>query len=143
MERHHRSPLVVSKLAKLVELVRRKKSFSSLFFINIVSLTGGNFESGLAEGAGGAYGASSFESSSYSSSVGGGAAGGYGGLSRDANFTGGYGGSSYESSSYGVGGGATSGSGFDVVAAAFNNADKNKDGSVDANEFKQFYQGGL
>ena len=67
-------------------------------------------------------------------------------MSGDATFAsgigGGFGSSSYESASYGSGG-IIGGSGFDVAAAAFNNADKNKDGSVDANEFKQFYQGGL
>ena len=95
-------------------------------------VAGAGFESGLAEGAGGAYSSSSYESG-FSSSVGGGAVGLADGR---ANFGSA---SSYESSSYG----ATGGAGFDVVAAAFNSADKNKDGSVDANEFKQFYQGGL
>jgi len=118
-------------------------------------LAGAGFESGLVEGAGGAYGSSSFESSSYSSGGAGGAdgfsAGGAGGFGGEASFGGGQGGgfssSSYESSSFSSGGGAAGGAGgaggFDVIAAAFNSADKNKDGTVDANEFKQFYQGGL
>jgi len=102
-------------------------------------LAGAGFESGLVEGAGGAYGSSSFESSSYSAGVGGGA----GGYVTDGGFGGGYSSSSYESSGGAGGGGGGGAVGFDVVAAAFNTADKNKDGSVDQNEFKQFYQGGL
>ncbi len=137
-----------------------------LLFVFVYSkggLSGVGFESGLVEGAGGAYGSSSFESSSYSSGVGGGAggysvgggggAGGYsvgggaGGYSVDGGLVAGGGGafntSSYESASYGSGGAGGAAGGFDVAAAAFNSADKNKDGNVDANEFKQFYQGGL
>jgi hypothetical protein len=128
-----------------------------LLFVFVYSkggLSGVGFESGLVEGAGGAYGSSSFESSSYSSGVGGGAGGysvggGAGGYSVDGGLVAGGGGafntSSYESASYGSGGAGGGGAagGFDVAAAAFNSADKNKDGNVDANEFKQFYQGGL
>jgi hypothetical protein len=105
-------------------------------------LGGAGFESGLVEGAGGAYGSSSYESSSYSS----GGAGGAGGFGVEGGFAGGagggYGSSSYETSGYGSGG-AGGAAGFDVAAAAFSSADKNKDGTVDVNEFKQFYQGGL
>jgi len=105
-------------------------------------LAGAGYESGLVEGAGGAYGSSGFESSSYSSGAGGGA-GGYG---VEGGFAGGagdgYSSSSYETSGFSSGG-AGGAAGFDVAAAAFNTADKNKDGAVDVNEFKQFYQGGL
>ncbi|CAF1690879.1 unnamed protein product, partial [Adineta ricciae] len=97
---------------------------------------GSGFESGLAEGSGanGAYATSGFESSaSYS-----GAAGVTGFETGLTGADGGFGSSSYESASFGAGV-----PGFDVATATFNNADKNKDGSVDADEFKQFYQGGL
>ncbi len=116
--------------------------YSFFFVLSKGGFAGAGYESGLVEGAGGAYGSSSFESSSYSSGVGGGA----GGFSVDGGLAGGvgggYGASSYESATYGSGG-AGGTAGFDVAAAAFNSADKNKDGSVDVNEFKQFYQGGL
>ncbi|UJR13598.1 hypothetical protein I4U23_000611 [Adineta vaga] len=100
---------------------------------------GTGFESGLAEGSGanGAYATSGFESASYSG------AGGVTGF--DTGLTGAEGAfasSSYESSSFGSVG-ASGIPGFDVATATFNNADKNKDGGVDADEFKQFYQGGL
>jgi hypothetical protein len=111
-------------------------SLTYYFIYTEGGLAGAGFESGLVEGAGGAYGSSSFESSSYSAGVGGGA----GGYVTDGGFGGGYSSSSYESSGGAGGGGAA---GFDVVAAAFNTADKNKDGTVDQNEFQQFYQGGL
>jgi hypothetical protein len=109
-----------------VQQVRVHIEFASLSEVCLGGLAGVGYESGLAEGAGagGAYG-----SSSYSAGIGGGSAEG----------SAGFGSASYGSSSYSSGGAG----GFDVVAAAFNSADKNKDGTVDANEFKQFYQGGL
>ncbi|CAF1654455.1 unnamed protein product [Didymodactylos carnosus] len=33
--------------------------------------------------------------------------------------------------------------GFDPIQAAFNRADANRDGTIDQNEFRQFFQGGL
>lgn len=54
---------------------------------------------------------------------------------------GGFSSSSYESSSFSSGSGGAAG--FDVVGAAFNQADANKDGRIDAGEFNQFIQGGL
>jgi hypothetical protein len=103
---------------------------------------------GLVGVAGGDLGGASYSSSSYESSSVGGAgglvAGGY-----EAGLAGGLGGglssSSYESysSSGGVGGGLVGGAGFDVAAAAFNSADTNKDGALDAGEFNRFVQGGL
>ena len=143
---HHRSLQAASRARKREA---QQVCFSMSFFRSLIlermclgGLAGASYESGLAEGAGGGYGASSYESSSFSSGVGGGA-GGYGadaGFSSGAGGSGGqYGAGSYESSSYSSGGAG----GFDAATAAFNNADRNKDGTVDANEFKQFYQGGL
>lgn len=48
--------------------------------------------------------------------------------------------SSFSSSTGGASGGA---SGVDVAAAAFNAADSNRDGRLDAGEFNRFVQGGL
>jgi len=103
------------------------------------------------------YSSSSFESSSAGGFGGAGLEGGLSGsagLVGGAGFvggadlvggaSGGYGSSSYESSSYsstGGVGGATGG--FDVASAAFNSADTNKDGSLNASEFNNFVQGGL
>jgi len=112
------------------------------FGVGGVVAGGAGFESGLAEGAGGSFNASSYES--YSAGGAGGAGGA--GFGAEASFggaggAGGFGGaSSYESSSYSSGGGA---GGFDVAAAAFRSADANRDGAVDQTEFKQFFQGGL
>ncbi len=112
------------------------------YFYHIYIKGSAGFESGLVEGAGGAYGSSSYDSSSFTSGPGGfGAEAGFGG-GAGGGAGGGYSASSYESSSFPTGG-AGGAAGFDVAAAAFYSADKNKDGSVDPNEFKQFYQGGL
>lgn len=105
---------------------------------------GAGFESGLVEGlgVGGGYGSSNFESSSYSL----GAAGGIGGFGVESNLaasTGGnYSSSSHESQNF-ASRGAGGATGFDIAAVAFNTVDKNKDGIVDANEFKQFFHGGF
>ncbi|CAF1617593.1 unnamed protein product, partial [Adineta ricciae] len=58
---------------------------------------------------------------------------------------GGFSSSSYESSSFSSGAGGAAGglTGFDAVGAAFNSADTNKDGRLDAQEFNKFVQGGL
>ncbi|CAF4467523.1 unnamed protein product, partial [Rotaria sp. Silwood2] len=108
-------------------------------------LINGAFESGLVEGAGAAgnvYGSSTYESSLYSLGRGGGGGGGGGrggvdvGLS--GGLTGGY--TSSSSSLYESSGGTVGHVPFDVAAAAFNIIDKNKDGIVDPQEFKQFYE---
>jgi len=75
------------------------------------------------------------------------------GFGGDASFAGGVGGgygafesssSSFSSGAGGAGAGAGfGGAGFDVAAAAFNSADTNKDGSLSAQEFNNFVQGGL
>ncbi|CAF0868664.1 unnamed protein product, partial [Didymodactylos carnosus] len=92
-------------------------------------------ELGLAGGSGAGYGASSsYESyGSSGSGLGGGDFGGAGGVS------GSYGSSSFESSGgYGSGSLGQGGNSVDFAAAAFQAADKNKDGSVDAHEFRDF-----
>ncbi|CAF1310347.1 unnamed protein product [Rotaria sordida] len=109
-------------------------------------LIGGGFDSGLVEGigVGGTYGSSNFESSSYLSGTGGGAIGGYGvDLGISGGLPTGYSSSSYESLGGAGAGGAGGVGSFDAAAAAFSSIDTNKDGSLDANEFKQFYQAGL
>ena len=96
---------------------------SSQFAAGEGNLSAVGFESGLVEGGGAAAAFGGSSSSSFGTGLGGG-----------VNVEGADGFSSA------AGGGAT---GFDIIAAAFNSADKNRDGSVDAEEFKQFYQGGL
>ncbi|CAF1282368.1 unnamed protein product [Rotaria sp. Silwood1] len=114
-----------------------RSSFSTGSFQNSqmigTGLTGANYESGLIEGVGadGGFGSLNNESSLYSSSN----IGSVGQYGIAAGLPTGYSSSSYDSS-----GGATN---FDVAAAAFNIVDKNKDGTLDANEFKQFYEAGL
>jgi hypothetical protein len=96
--------------------------FCSLSDVFILYIKGGaGFDAGFAggagagfgEAAGGGFGSSSFESSSSSFSSGGGGG-----------------------ASFGAGG-------FDVAGAAFNSADTNRDGRLDAGEFSKFVQGGL
>jgi hypothetical protein len=90
--------------------------FCSLSDVFILYIKGGaGFDAGFAGGAGAGFGE---------------AAGG------------GFGSSSFESSSssFSSGGGA---GGFDVAGAAFNSADTNRDGRLDAGEFSKFVQGGL
>jgi hypothetical protein len=69
---------------------------------------------------------------------------GVGGVDADA---GAGAGASFNSTAYGSSNFSTVGTshagGFDLAAAAFNSADKNKDGMIDENEFRQFYRGGL
>ena len=65
---------------------------------------------------------------------------GAGGYGVDAGFD--YASSSYDASGFSAGD-VTGSAGFDVAGATFNSADKNKDGTIDPNEFKEFYQGGL
>jgi len=114
--------------------------FSSSFDSSSYTANGGTaglsgFESaqgGAAGGFGGA--ASSFESSSYASAGGIGldAAGGY-----DTSGAGGISSSGYGAQSgFGTSSGAAGN--IDFAAAAFQSADANKDGTLDANEFRQF-----
>lgn len=137
----HSSPRAHSKARKSVSRVggRRSLRLCRQCASRSGGFNGSGFESGLAEGSGanGAYASSSFESASYT--------GGNGAAGFDAGLTGvegGYASSNFESSSF-TSGAASGLPGFDVATATFNNADKNKDGGVDADEFKQFYQGGL
>ncbi len=85
----------------------------------------------------GGFGVSGFEAGAAGFGAGAGA-----GFAQGAG--GGYGSSSYESSSYSSSSGGAAGlGGFDAVGAAFQSADSNKDGRLDASEFNQFVQGGL
>ncbi len=102
---------------------------------------GVGFDAGLAGGA------SSYESASFSALGAGGLSGnaGYsGGVAVGGGLGGGYqsSSSSYESNSYGGVGGGLAG-GFNVVDIAFRNADLNKDGRIDRDEFSRFVQQGL
>ncbi|CAF0740582.1 unnamed protein product [Didymodactylos carnosus] len=73
------------------------------------------------------------------------------GISGSSDFGGQFSSQSYESSAAyegsagGYGGASYGGSigGFDPIQAAFNRADANRDGTIDQNEFRQFFQGGL
>jgi len=83
----------------------------------------------------GGFGVSGFEAGGAGFGAGAGFAQGAGG---------GFGSSSYESSSFSSSSGGAGGlAGFDAVGAAFQSADSNKDGRLDASEFNQFVQGCL